>query len=113
MKFLERFWFGCGHCHGEQSCPLMEGVDPESVGTRDYDHGAALIGAVILVFILPLATAIGGAFLAGNWWAGPSRASLGLWQTIGAVVGFFIGVGLAKLVFWTRRRSLPADGGVE
>jgi hypothetical protein len=113
MRFLERFWFGCGHCHGEDGCPLMEGVDPESVGTPDTERGPGLIGAVILVFLVPPATAIGGAYLAGRWWAGSSPASLGLWQAAGAVAGFLAGVGLAKLVFWTRRRFSSTDGGVE
>lgn len=91
----------------------MQDIDPESIGTREYDHGPALIGAVILVFILPPLLAIGGAYLAGHWSAAASKTTLGLWQTGGAVVGFFVGVALAKLVFWTRSRFFSAGGGVE
>jgi hypothetical protein len=109
MRFLERFWSGCGHCHDGRDCPLATDAAPQTFGTREYDHGPALVGAVLLVFILPLATAIGGAFLAGRWLAGPAPQLLGLWQTGGAIVGFSAGVGLAKLVFWARRRL--ADGG--
>ncbi|MCK4340518.1 MAG: hypothetical protein KAY37_02195 [Phycisphaerae bacterium] len=110
MKFLEKFWLGCAHCHGGHGCPVAENVDPETGEYRPTVHGAPLVGIVLMVFIVPPLTAIGGAYLAGKW-ADPSEAALGYWQTGGAVVGFFVGVGLAKLVFWTRRRFSSTDGG--
>jgi divalent metal cation (Fe/Co/Zn/Cd) transporter len=113
MKFLERFWFGCGHCHGGDGCPVMDDIDPEALERHEYGHGPTLVLAVILVFILPLATAIGGAYLAGHYSAGPTQSAQPLWQVAGAVAGFFVGVALARLVFWTRRRLSSSDGGVE
>ena len=113
MRFLERFWLGCGHCRDGQGCPLATDADLQSFGTREYDHGLALVGAVLLVFILPLATAIGGVYATGHYLAGPSGRWLGWWQTCGALAGFFAGVGLARLVFWARRRWHSADGGVK
>ena len=113
MKFLERFWFGCGHCHGGAGCPVAENVDPETGELRVTVHGPALVGIVILVFIVPLATAIIGAYLGGLWLSGPTETLLWLWQLAGAIVGFLAGVGLARLVLWSRRRYWPTDGGVE
>lgn len=113
MRFLERFWLGCGHCHGGDSCPLAKDIDPEAARKHEYGQGAALVLAVILVFILPLATAIGGAYVVGEVLVGPARAGAGVWQLAGAVAGFFAGVGLARLVFWARRRFASAGGGVE
>jgi hypothetical protein len=109
MGFLERFWLGCGHCHDGRECPLATDAAPRTFGTGEYRHGLGLVGAVLLAFILPLVTAIGGAFLAGRWLAGPVQQLLGVWQTGGAIVGFVAGVGLAKLVFWVRRRLTDGD----
>lgn len=111
MRFLERFWFGCGHCHGEGGCPILEeaGLDPAETG--EVRRGAPLVGTALLVFILPLITAVIGAYLAGRYGTGATAAWLGYWQVAGAVVGFFAGVGLARFVFWTRRRFSSADGG--
>lgn len=114
MKFLERFWFGCGHCHGGEGCPIIDdGCDPTALEKRELGHGLGLVLTVILVFILPLGTAIIGAMLADQWipQAGPALA--GTVQIGGSVIGFFVGVGLARLVFWTRRRFAPMDGGNE
>jgi hypothetical protein len=111
MKFLERFWFGCGHCHGGDGCPMVDSVNPETGEPYETVHGPRLIGTVILVFVLPLITAVGGAYLGGIWSADASKYLHSLAEVIGAVGGFLVGVGLAKLVFWTRDRRLPADGG--
>lgn len=113
MKFLERFWLGCGHCHGAQSCPLADKIDPAAVAAHEYGHGSALAAAVILVFLLPMVAAIVGAYLAGQWLGDGPESLLKTGQVGGAVVGFFVGVGVAKLVFWTRARLASAGGGAE
>lgn len=114
MRFLERFWFGCGHCRGDgHGCPVADSVDPESGEFRLTVRGPALVGTVILVFLVPPVTAIGGAYLAGHSWTGPSQLWLGLVQLGGAVAGFFVGVGLARLVLWTCRRFSATGGGTE
>lgn len=113
MKFLERFWFGCGHCHGDGTCPLLDTTTPLPLAAREFGHGPGLVGAVLLVFILPLAMAIAGAYAAGQWGPGQVVLSLGVRQAAGAVAGFLVGVGVAKFAFWTRRRFASAAGGAE
>ncbi len=110
MKFLERFWRGCGHCHDGRECPLATEFEQRTLGNGEYDHGSALVGAVLLVFILPLATAIGGAYASGRYLADAEGHSLGWWQAGGAIVGFFAGVGLARLALWARRHRNPGQG---
>ena len=113
MKFLERFWFSCNHCHEGHGCPVAEHADPETGKFEMPIQGAPLVGTVFLVFLLPLAVAIVGASLVGRWLVDPSEQSLRLWQPAGALVGFLVGVALAKLVFWTCRRYSRTGGGVE
>ena len=52
--------------------------------------------AAMAVFLLPLATGIGGGFVAGQWLAEPSVGSLGRWQAGGMVGGLALGVFLAN-----------------
>ena len=120
MKFLERFWYGCGHCHGAEqgdgpaSCPLMQDaqvnrwLDPEG---RRFSQGGALVLAATTVFLLPLATAIGGAFVGGRYLAPASHTPVWAWQAIGMVAGLALGVGLAKLVLWLLRPRESVSGG--
>lgn len=113
MKFLERFWFGCEHCHGGQGCPVAEHVDPETGEIPGTAHGLALIALVLLVFVFPLATAVAGAYAATCWSEAVSQTGRDLWQLGGALAGFFVGVGLARIALWVRRWFSPASGGVE
>jgi hypothetical protein len=61
------------------------------------------------VFLLPLASAIGGAYAGSKLWASDSFASVSLWQAGGMVVGLAAGAGLARLLLagiyriWTYR----------
>jgi|GEM_PF-2093353 len=112
MKFLERFWRGCGHCRDGRECPFATELEQQTFGRGEYDRGLALVGAVLLVFILPLMSAIGGAYAGGRCLAAAEGRWLGWWQAGGAIVGFFAGVGLARLVFWTRRRWGSANDGL-
>jgi hypothetical protein len=112
LKFLERFWFGCGHCHGPDGCPLFDGTeDPPETGAR---HACAEpVGArAFVVFIVPLATAIAGAYFGGRWLGPGASGAAGWLQAAGGVAGFAIGVLLAKAcVAWTPgRRDDPAGG---
>lgn len=118
-KALERLWFSCGgQCHnygdGGASCPLMDGADPCngcSIPRCGGSVRAALVSASIAVFLLPLATAIGGAFLAGEYLASASVASVGWWQAAGLLAGLAVGVGLAKLVLLLVRSRQAVSGG--
>lgn len=87
MAWLEKFWFGCGHCHGGRECPLAE----QAESALPAGGQSATVPAVLVVFILPLATAIAGAHVCG-----PS----GLWQTAGALGGLMAGVVVARLLWW-------------
>jgi Kef-type K+ transport system membrane component KefB len=51
-----------------------------------------------LVFLLPMFFVIFGAYLSGELWAQSSLASLGRWQTVGALAGLVAGVLFAKLI---------------
>lgn len=113
MRFLERFWFGCGHCHDGRGCPVADQIDPDTGELRGALRGGKLVAVVIMVFLVPLAMAVLGAYLSEAWWANGSRLAPATWQLLGAVGGFFAGVGLAKLVLWVGRAHLPADGGVQ
>jgi hypothetical protein len=111
MPWLERFWFSCEHCR-DASCPMADGSDGEpgrmpGAGRR----GTALVVPAMVVFLLPLLIAIGGAYGAGYWWAGDSPGSLARWQTAGAVVGGLVGVGMAKSLLGLRRRWVSTNGG--
>lgn len=111
MKFLERFWFGCGHCHGPEGCPWVEAAgctSPDAFGAS----GRGLVLCALAVFILPLASAIAGAHLVGRWCVGLADGSIAAGQAAGIVVGFLVGVGVAKVVLlWLRPKGAGAGGG--
>jgi len=110
----ERLWSGCGQCDGHQQCPLAEGSEsvPDGTGPGEV-RGSHLVVPAMAAFIVPPLVAIGGAYVAGQWWAGASSASLGRWQATGAMAGSLIGVGLGRLLL-TGVSSLRAstDGTV-
>ena len=93
---------------------MADGGDGRAQSAPDAGRpGAALVVPAMVVFLLPLLTAIGGAYVAGHWWAGDSPGSLARWQTAGAVVGGLVGVGMAKLLLVLRRRRVSTSGGVQ
>ncbi|MGD8452172.1 MAG: hypothetical protein PVJ57_10170 [Phycisphaerae bacterium] len=128
-NMLERFWFGCGgHCHGHghghghgdgtDSCPLMKDggdptqrlLDPE---VRRYSEGGLLVGSCAAVFLLPLVSALAGAWAAGRLLAVKSGASLGWWQFAGMLLGLAVGAAIAKglLMLVSNQRKDSAGGG--
>lgn len=114
MKWLERFWFGCGSCHGAESCPLVEEADAAAAKRLPWSRGWALVFASATVFLLPLATAVVGAWACGRYGDHLGLTTLSVRQGVGLLGGLAAGVGLAKLiVHWARPRRTPADGGVE
>jgi len=98
VTLLKDFWFGCGHCHGEKECPLIQASEQASGPGGEFVRGRGLVISAIVVFILPMMTAILGAWLASNWGAQANFASLGRWQTSGMVTGFILGVLVAKFL---------------
>ncbi len=114
MKLLERFWFGCGHCTGEESCPLLQDA-AKTYEMHRWFRGPTLVGVALVIFIVPLASAIGGAFLAERLWADGTPEATQRWQIIGLFAGLIVGVALAKLLVHLSRisRHVCNDGGIE
>jgi hypothetical protein len=112
VKFLERFWHGCGHCHGSETCPLLQEAEGPEQHSLPFGQGFPMAAASAGVFLLPLGTAIGGAYLAGRCFASDSFVLLGLWQAAGLLVGLAVGALLAKgLLHIAQRRMMAADKG--
>ncbi|UCD29136.1 MAG: hypothetical protein JSV03_01230 [Planctomycetota bacterium] len=111
MAFLEKFWFGCGHRHGQETCPLADAAERSSHPGLEHYQGRKLAAAAGVVFLLPMLIAIAGAYLAGELWAQESFASLGWWQTGGAFAGFILGVIAAKLLLAAITGRPSVNGG--
>ncbi len=110
MKWLERFWFGCGHCHGG-SCPLADAASESEASPAG--RGAPLAASCLAVFVLPLALAICGAWALGRCAAEFALMPQAAGQALGAVTGLAAGIALAKLMTqWILRRERAVDGGV-
>ncbi len=112
MKWLERFWFGCGHCRGVEACPVARAV--ESAQSGPAGSGAGLVGAAVVVFLMPLVFAIAGAWLVGGRAAQDSHAVSSGWQFVGAVAGLAAGVVTARWLvrrLWARRGDAAGDAG--
>lgn len=111
---LERFWFGCGECHRGTSCPIAAERENGAKPSRTGIARLPIPLTAMTVFLLPLACVIGGAFLCGRLWADGTAASVGRWQTAGALVGLTAGVGLAKLVLhWMHKIWTHLGRGAE
>ena len=97
VKMLERFWHGCGHCQGQENCPLLVASEPLEPPTAEAKLPVALTAG--MVFLLPLALAIVGASLAGRGKAANSAmAEFG--ECFGLLVGFAVGVMTAKILLY-------------
>ncbi len=111
MNFLERFWTGCGNCHGGETCPIASLGEQQR--SAPFGQGGYLVAGAVTVFLLPICTVILGAYFAGRQFAGEAAGSLGRWQVAGAFVGLTVGIGVAKLLVAALRRAQGPGGGVE
>ena len=98
MKMLERFWFGCGGCHGDgHSCPyadeLAQAVQPPTGIGR-----LPIALTSLVVFLLPLLCAILVAHFAGKYAAKSGDTVVALSQGGGLVAGLLLGAFAAKLI---------------
>lgn len=109
MKWLERFWGGCGHCHGAESCPLLQ----DHKNAPQFGKGSSLVCAAMTVFILPLASAILGAYLAEHWYAVSADVSALICHVVGGAAGLLIGIAFAKIIIACVRRPDRSSGGVQ
>lgn len=103
MSLLAKLWHDCGDCRGQHECPLAEEMDKASHSS--WGRGRALVSAAMVVFLMPPATAIGGAYVAGRCFAERTYESLGQWQTAGAMIGLAIGTALARLLIGLLSKS--------
>jgi len=114
VKWLERFWYGCGNCHGGDTCPLVDASDDAAAQRLRWGHGWSLVFAASTVFLLPLVCAVIGSWLGGRYGARLGLTTLGLRQGLGMLGGLAVGVGLAKLIIrWARTRPMPDGGDAE
>jgi hypothetical protein len=80
-----------------------------------FCYGLPLVGAAMLVFLLPLVLGIVAGRLAEAW-LGPVLGLGAWWQVPGLGVGFLAGVGIGRLVIWAvmlRRRRVSGDDPAE
>ena len=91
----------------------MDGADPaqrlQDPQVRRFSFGGALAGAAVLVFLVPLATALSGAYVVGAYLA--PTVPLGVGQMLGMLAGLAAGVGIAKLVLRLVRDKQTTSGG--
>lgn len=111
MALLENFFFGCGHCQGAEDCHLADAASRGS--SSEFGQGRALVLAAFIVFIGPLASAIGGGYLAEALWGEGSKLPVSCQQAIGVVGGFVVGVVLAKMGVVVVRRFFCTVGGTQ
>lgn len=110
MNWLERFWTGCGHCKNGQECPFADAKSLDGLQATGRGQGLAL--PAIVVFLLPLATAIVCSHLVAGTWAGDDAASRAQWQIVGMAGGLALGIAAAKIMtIIMRRRERRTDEG--
>jgi len=109
---LERFWLGCGGCHGREGCHLVSSSDPHGATSAEANGPVAI--PAVLVFLLPLALAIATAILARRL-TSPVPDATGLYELGGLLVGFAAGVGVARLFVagWRHGRDTAGKPGEE
>jgi hypothetical protein len=107
---LERFWFSCGHCRGEETCPFAAEMRDATAPPRAGIGRLPIPLTAMTVFLLPLLCGIVSGLLGSRLLADGTSASIGRWQTAGMLLGLVAGAGLAKLLLqamyrlWTRLR---------
>lgn len=94
---LERFWLGCGRCHGGETCPVAQELNA-STPPRDGLAALPVPLTAIAVFLLPLACAIAAGYLAGQLRAAGSQSAATAWQAGGTLAGLAAGIGAARLL---------------
>jgi positive regulator of sigma E activity len=105
VKFLERFWQGCGHCSGEEGCAHLQAA-AHLYDRNPWFRGHRMVLVALIIFILPLLTGILFGWIASSW-----AADVGVnnpWPAAGGLlVGLLLGAGLARsliaLTGWSRR----------
>ncbi len=98
MQTLERFWQGCGHCSGEEGCPTLQAARTTYEHNRWF-QGGSLVGAAVVIFLLPLTLAVGAGQLCATYLA-PAWLTVGAAQAIGVVVGLLLGACVARLIIY-------------
>lgn len=102
--------FGCGHCHLHDACPVADADANDSYHEHPTYEGFGFLMSAMLAFVLPLMTAMAGAYLAGQCVSPSSVGSLGRWQALGMAGGLVMGVILAKLLLGLIRQGRASTG---
>jgi hypothetical protein len=110
MKMLDRMWEGCGHCHGEADCPMLQEAR-QTYEANAWFQGRTLVLTALIIFILPLALALIGG------WSTSSGSPLdakdtSTAQVIGVLAGLIAGAGLAPLLLRLCRIHRPVAADV-
>jgi uncharacterized protein (DUF697 family) len=96
-KMLERFWFGCGECHGADSCPMAEHFE-QFTAPREGVAKLPIPLTAGLVFLLPLICAMLAAHWASTGLGLETDQGRSIAQGLGGLAGLLAGVGWAKLL---------------
>jgi positive regulator of sigma E activity len=81
-------------------------------GSQGSERSGNLALPAVVVFLLPLASAIVCSHLTGRMWAGDDAAWSAQWQIVGMAAGLAAGITAAKLLIRVvRRRERRTDEG--
>lgn len=105
MKMLERMWVGCGHCHGESACPMLQEAR-RTYEAHPWFQGRTLVSAALIIFALPLTLALIGGWLASSGSPLDSDQTSPA-QVIGVLAGLASGAGLAPFLLRLCRIRRP------
>ena len=98
IKMLERFWFGCGGCHGDgHSCPYADEMAQAVLPPTGIGRLPIALNCLV-VFLLPLLCAIIVAHFAGKYAGESGDTVVALAQGGGLAVGLLLGAFAAKLL---------------
>ncbi|HSW44549.1 MAG TPA: hypothetical protein VLM89_03155 [Phycisphaerae bacterium] len=100
---------GCGHCGMHGLCSMTPDDAGNSCDSPQSTEGIA--SASMVVFVLPLAAGIMGAYAAGRWFAAETAGSLACWQAVGLIAGAAVGILSARLLIPLRRPRGGLPGG--
>ncbi len=99
----------CGHCGMHGLCNIRPGDSTGAPASTEPVEGLA--AASFIVFLVPLAAGIGGAFAAARLFATEAAASQNKWYLLGLIAGAGVGLVLAKCAVWLWRPVRTGPGG--
>ncbi len=100
----------CGHCGMHGLCDIRPADSTGAPASNEPVEGLA--AASVIVFLVPLAAGIAGAYAAAHLFATEAAASRNKWYAIGLIAGATVGLALAKCAIglWRPTRTCPGGG---